>query len=209
MSARAAFASSSARVALERCRGAVPSSSGVLSLPHRPALSPPTGTISASSALLSSHLPSLGTGPPSPFTEARLAPPRPQPARCPPSSDTQPTSHGHATHHDVQAAKLGDGRLDHSGDLSLLGHVGLDGKRLRGGEVLEDELGGLLDGLLVDVGEDDARALGGELERGLEADAAGRQWRGGATYEAAPVTMATLFWRRRRAAMLLLSEGRV
>lgn len=36
----------------------------------------------------------------------------------------------------------------------------------------DDELRRLLDSLLVDVGEDDARALSRELERRLEADAA-------------------------------------
>lgn len=77
------------------------------------------------------------------------------------------------THHDVETAKGLDGSVDKRLDIGLLGDVALDGNGLRGGEALLDVGGSLGDGGLVDVRKDDAGALGGELERGLETDAAG------------------------------------
>lgn len=76
------------------------------------------------------------------------------------------------THHDIEAAEGLDGLVDEGLDVLLLGDVALDGNGLRGGEAGLNLLGGLLDGLGVDVRHDDLGALSGELERGLETDAA-------------------------------------
>lgn len=79
------------------------------------------------------------------------------------------------THHDIEAAEGLDGLVDEGLDVLLLGDVALDRNGLRRGEAGLDLLSGLLDSLGVDVGHDDLGALSGELERGLETDAAGCQ----------------------------------
>lgn len=76
------------------------------------------------------------------------------------------------THHDVEATELCDSGIDQSLDLRFLGYIAFDGDSFRSGEALANDLGGLVHRCFVHVRKDYARALGGELERRLEADTA-------------------------------------
>ena len=63
------------------------------------------------------------------------------------------------THEDIEATKGLDSSVDQRLDLVLLADIALDTDSLAGRESLFDESGGLADGLLVDVTQDELGAL--------------------------------------------------